>query len=113
MTLHRFNTCLAVLLLGAASTALAQDAPNVRGDEPMMHGPVKQSSEAIHQALGNSPLIGEHNMPGTVTQVDHRSGIVELTSLGMNLRVHFPPATIEHLKPGDHILLHLGYRMTH
>ena len=57
-------------------------------------------------------MMGEHNMPGTVTAVDHATGIVKLNSLGMHLVVHFPPPTIAGLKPGDSISLHLGYRIT-
>lgn len=54
---------------------------------------------------------GKHYMPGTVTAVDHASGIVKLNSLGMALVVHFPPPTIKDLKAGDKISLLLGYRM--
>lgn len=63
------------------------------------------------RAMHLNPMMGEHNMPGTVTSVDHDTGIVKLKSLGMNLVVHFPPPTIKKLKVGDNISLHLGYRL--
>ncbi|NNM62549.1 MAG: hypothetical protein HKM03_10295 [Steroidobacteraceae bacterium] len=54
-------------------------------------------------------LLGNHAMPGTVTKVDHKSGMVHVTSMGAHMVVHFPPPTITNLKAGDKILLHLGY----
>lgn len=56
-------------------------------------------------------MMGRHMMPSTIHSVDHKTGIVDLTSLGMRLRVHFPPPTITELKAGDKINLMLGYRM--
>lgn len=57
-------------------------------------------------------MMGVHRMPGTVTSVDHATGIVKLDSMGMPLVVHFPPGTIKDLKAGDTIRLLLGYRKT-
>lgn len=101
---------IAALLFAAAPLAAAsQMAPTHRGDEPMTPSAMKPMHATHHAAH----MMGEHNMPGTVTHVDHKTGIVELTSLGMKLRVHFPPPTITRLKAGDKILLHLGYRIRH
>jgi hydrogenase maturation factor len=47
-----------------------------------------------------------------VTSVDKATGIVEVTSAGMSLRVHFPPASVADLKAGDKIILHLGYSVS-
>jgi hydrogenase maturation factor len=48
-------------------------------------------------------------MPATVSSVDSKTGIVEVDSAGMSLRVHFPPASVANLKAGDKITLHMGY----
>jgi hypothetical protein len=50
-----------------------------------------------------------HAMPATVTSVDTTTGIVEVSSESMSLRVHFPPASVADLKAGDKITLHMGY----
>ena len=50
-----------------------------------------------------------HMMPATVSSVDSKTGIVEVSSAGMSLRVHFPPASVANLKAGDKITLHMGY----
>lgn len=50
-----------------------------------------------------------HKMPATVTAVDEKTGLVDVTSAGMALKVHFPPAALAGLKAGDTITLHLGF----
>lgn len=50
-----------------------------------------------------------HKMPATVTAVDSKTGIVEVNTGGMSLRVHFPPSSVATLKTGDTITLHMGY----
>lgn len=50
-----------------------------------------------------------HTMPATVTSVDSKTGMVEVNAAGMALKVHFPPASLEGLKSGDKITLHLGF----
>jgi hypothetical protein len=62
------------------------------------HGPMK------HKMNGSM-----HAMPATVNSVDTTTGMVEVTSAGMTLRVHFPPASVADLKAGDKITLHMGY----
>ena len=59
-----------------------------------------------------APMMGRHQMPGTVTAVNHSTGIVNVDSMGMALVVHFPPPTVKDLKAGDKIHLLLGYRMS-
>ena len=48
-------------------------------------------------------------MPATVTEADAKTGIVDVTSDGMTLKVHFPPSAMAHLKAGDKITLHMGF----
>jgi hypothetical protein len=48
-------------------------------------------------------------MPATVSSVDTKTGVVEVNSGGMSLKVHFPPASVADLKAGDKITLHMGF----
>jgi hypothetical protein len=50
-----------------------------------------------------------HTMPATVTSVDDKTGLVEVNSAGMALKLHFPPSSLNGLKTGDKITLHLGF----
>ena len=54
-------------------------------------------------------MHGMHTMPATVTNADPKTGIVDVMTEGMALRVHFPPATMASLKAGDKIGLYMGY----
>lgn len=54
-------------------------------------------------------MMGMHRMPATVTAVDADTGVVDVTSAGMALKVHFPPSALADLKVGDEITLHLGF----
>jgi hypothetical protein len=56
-------------------------------------------------------MHGMHTMPATVTHVDPKTGIVDVTTEGMVLRVHFPPASMMNLKIGDKIGLYMAYSM--
>ncbi len=87
----------------AASTALALGAAAANAAD--MSGMKSMHEESAKPGA----ILGNHAMPGTVTKVDHKSGMVDVTSMGMHMAVHFPPPTILHLKAGDKILLHLGY----
>ncbi len=94
----------ALTLCLAAGSAIAQDAmPAAAGSSAMqsdtnMQGPMKHNKNA-----------SMHKMPATVTAADAKSGIVDVTTAGMSLKVHFPPAFIANLKAGDKITLHMGY----
>jgi hypothetical protein len=50
-----------------------------------------------------------HTMPASVTQVDAKTGLVDVNAAGMALKVHFPPASLANLKAGDKITLQLGF----
>ncbi len=90
----------------AASAALALGAATANADNMSDMSAMKSMHD---EAAEPGALLGNHAMPGKVTKVDHKSGMVYVTSMGMHMAVHFPPPTIEHLKAGDKILLHLGY----
>ena len=88
---------LGALVLGGtvASVAVAQEDDS--------------SGMAMKHMHGASSVQGMHKMPATVTAADANTGIVEVNSGGMALKVHFPPAAMKDLKAGDKIILHLGF----
>jgi hypothetical protein len=106
----RFFPFLGALTVGCAASiaVLAQDAtppgsmPSA-GQAPgvhMTHTPKTDVMVSMH---------GMHTMPATVTHTDPKTGIVDVMTDGMALRVHFPPATMVTLKAGDKIGLYMAY----
>ena len=89
-----------------ATPALAQSNQGMQGMQGMQDMPDmgKHGSRMDHMNM-----TGMHMMPATVTGVDMNTGIVEATSEGMKLRLHFPPASLATVKAGDKITLHLGF----
>lgn len=66
------------------------------------------AQEMKHEDMKSSAM-GTHDMPATVTEVDHKTGMVDVESMNMKLKVHFPANTVADLKKGDKITLHLGF----
>lgn len=54
-------------------------------------------------------MMGMHTMPATVSTVDAKTGIVDVSADGMNLKLHFPPASLANVKAGDSITVHLAF----
>ncbi len=52
---------------------------------------------------------GEHSMSGTITKIDHNTGMVSVKTGAGTLDVHFPPAEIKDLKEGDTITVNLSF----
>jgi len=101
MKLHSVVPSLCATLAGAvliSGIALAQNAPTKTT--------VAQESK---QEMKASSAMGMHDMPATVTEVDHKTGMVDVESGSMKLKVHFPAASVADLKKGDKITLHLGF----
>ena len=95
-----FGLCLAF------GTVSAQDTGSM--------APASSSSSmghmgAMHKKMHRESNGSMHKMPATVSSVDTKTGMVEVDSAGMSLRVHFPPASVANLKAGDKITLHMGY----
>jgi hypothetical protein len=86
----------AVLIGGIAS---AQNAPTK----------TTMAQETQREMKASSSAMGMHDMPATVTEVDHKTGLVDVESGSMKLKVHFPAASVADLKKGDKITLHLGF----
>ena len=91
---------LAIIALG---TALALVVPAFAQNQGGMGG----MNMPGMSGMGN--MMGSHMMPATVTAIDAKSGLVDVTAGSMALKLHFPPASLAALKEGDKITLHLGF----
>jgi len=97
--------------LALSGAALAQDtAPSSSmssmGSMGGMHGNMPGKGGMMHM---HQNMQGMHMMPATVTSVDAKTGIVEVSAAGMDLKLHFPPASVANLKTGDKITVHMGF----
>ena len=52
---------------------------------------------------------GEHSMSGTVTDIDHKTGLLSLKTEAGELELHFPPQALKEVKEGDQLTVHLGF----
>lgn len=67
-------------------------------------------AQTMTQANFDAEIRGAHDMKGLVTHADHRTGMVELTAGSLELRLHFPPPTIQTLNEGDTLFVRLGVK---
>lgn len=106
MTFSTKTLCLmgALALASAATGVLAQDAGMQAPHDMSKMAPNEMGHHMKHE---KNPSM--HMMPATVNSVDTKTGIVEVTTDGMSLKVHFPPASVADLKSGDAITLHMGF----
>jgi len=88
-------TLCTTLVLGA-SAAFAQN----QGGTDHMNMPGMSG-------MGN--MMGMHMMSATVTAIDAKAGLVDVSAGSMALKLHFPPASLASLKEGDKITLHLSF----
>jgi len=99
---------LAVLAfsLATAGVASAQNSTPQSGSMEGMHSGQHDmdSMKGMHKNM-----MGMHAMPATVSSVDMQTGVVDVDSEGMSLKVHFPASAVADLKTGDKITLHMGY----
>lgn len=94
--------CSATVALAFSGVAAAQDSSH----PSTMHKMGAQHSDMMD---AHGEAMGMHKMPATVTAVNAKTGVVEVTAGGMALKVHFPPDSMSTLKAGDKITLHMGY----
>ena len=59
----------------------------------------------IAAAQRTSAVMGGHSLPGTIDQIDYKTGLMGLKTKEGALRLHFPPEEIKDLKTGDSIIL--------
>lgn len=97
-------TCLAGFQVSAQDTTSPGSLPS-QGQTPGIHMTHTPKTDALVN------MQGMHTMPATVTHADPKTGIVDVMTEGMALRVHFPPASMANLKAGDKIGLYMAYSM--
>ncbi len=101
------------MAFGLSSTAvLAQDSQADQSMQPqnkMQQGGMKAMRKGQHR-MHRMHMQGHHMMPATVTSVDKKTGKMAVNSEGMDLIVHFPPASLADVNKGDKITLVLGFR---
>lgn len=102
------------LALVVSGVAVAQDSTPQTDVDKSMRSDMKgmkdmDGMQGMHGEGMSGNMMGMHRMPATVTAVDADTGVVDVTSAGMALKVHFPPAALADLKVGDEITLHLGF----
>jgi Cu/Ag efflux protein CusF len=83
----------------ALLTALPAMAQGMAGMHDMAH---------MNDKMGASK-DNMHLMPGSVIKADPKTGLLDVNSHGHALRLHFPPASLAGIKPGDKVTLHLGF----
>ena len=105
---RRFLGTLSVLTLTAALTSsavLARDpSPTDAQDRP--DPAMSAQMKGMHDMKGMDNM---HTMSAKVDAVDHKTGLVDVTSSGMKLKLHFPPPSLTNVNTGDTITLHLGF----
>lgn len=84
----KLSFLFAAAALLAATPALAEGQPGMTG-------------------MGH--MKGTHVMAFTVAAVDARTGIVEGTSGVLSLKLHFPPSSLDVVKPGDQLQVMLAF----
>ena len=102
------NLATASLLLLAAAPALAQQSGGMQGMD-MTKGMSGMNMNDMDMKGMDMKGMAMHMMPATVTAVDVNTGLLDVSSEGMALKLHFPPAQLMDLKSGDKITLHLAF----
>jgi hypothetical protein len=107
---------LSALTLGLAisGSAFAQSTASSAGTDkmgsmPASSGAVKGMDKMDGMSSMHKKMMGMHMMPATVTTADTKTGVVDVMTEGMALKVHFPPKAMASLKAGDKIVLHMGF----
>jgi hypothetical protein len=110
-TQHGLAGALGALLLMLAGTTWAQDsAPTGSAQDAGTMGQMHPGQAGMSGMRGmHDNVMGRHTMPATVNSVDKQTGVVEVASAGMTLRLHFPPSALTDLKAGDRITVHMAY----
>ena len=105
------NTILAAV---AALSLAATPAFASSGSMDSMGGGMGgMSNSACSKSKTVHGVMGVHEMGGTVSSINHHTGMLSLkTGMGV-LRLHFPPKTLTQVRDGEHIVVHLGFTVGH
>jgi hypothetical protein len=83
-----------------AAPALAQDATH--------HTKGADSTYKQSHNVSTKDFKGEHSMRGTISKIDHATGMVDVnTPDGMALALHFPSTAIQDLKEGAQVAVQM------
>jgi hypothetical protein len=97
------------LVMALGGSAWAQDTTPAGSSQGMdKMGAMHSDMKGMHMKMSKN-MMGMHMMPATVTEADTKTGIVDVMTGGMALKVHFPPKAMASLKEGDKITLHMGF----
>jgi hypothetical protein len=66
------------------------------------------TANAATKSGGKRAMHGQHTMSGTVSTVDHQTGMVSLNTDAGELKLHFPPQALQNVKEGDTITVSLA-----
>ncbi len=67
------------------------------------------TAHAATKSKGKTLWHGTHTMSGTVTEVDHTTGMLSLQTPEGELKLHFPPDTLTEVKNGESLTVSLGF----
>lgn len=94
-------------ILWVAALAVAAISTGALAQTDSMGSSMKAQTGSMSSMHGMGGSM--HTMPATVTSVDQKTGMMEVSSAGMALKLHFPPASVAQVKVGDKITLHLAF----
>jgi len=104
-------SALAITAALAATPVLAQGY----GARGAMQNTPTQNTQMQNMRMQNTQgtgMQGLHDMPATVTSVNKSTGMMDVSSEGMMLRLHFPPSALTNVKTGDKIKVQMGLMKT-
>jgi hypothetical protein len=96
---------------GAAPNAAEAVGSAVKhGTEAAGHA-VKEGARATEEAPSpyEARERGEHRMSGTITAINHETGVLDLRTREATLQLHYPPKSIHELKKGQRLTVDLAY----
>jgi len=114
--MKHFSALVIAGTLLASQAALAQDPDHAAH---AAQGTAAQSGGMKGMQGGNmmmqhgdmmKGMMGMHTMSVTITAIDSKTGLVDVASGSMSLKLHFPPPSLAGVKTGDKISVHLGFR---
>ena len=95
--LQTFALASALSLYGAAAAVSAADY----GTSP--------SADTGSSGMASETFQGKHTMTGTVSQLDQSTGKLTLDTETGQLKLHFPPSSLQRVKEGDQITVQLAF----
>jgi len=105
----------AILLMAlpavAQDSGAAQNPPAAQQGGMMMQGGM-QNGMMQGQGMGMQgmgPMMGQHMMNVTVTAIDTKTGLIDVSAGSIAMKLHFPPPSLAGLKVGDKISVHLAF----